>query len=315
MPGSQPGAARQARPSFPKGLSMTMAAPQTASLAISSGSTGYNVLKNCRHGAMLFNRNDQYVGHSLDLYGEYCEARVETIRQLLQPGDVVVDVGAYIGANTLFFARAVGESGAVVAFEPQRLSFQTLCANLALNSIKNVYTVHAAVGAERSQTVVPLLNPDVENNFAALGIEDSDWQQGETVPITTIDNLELKSCRFMSIDVEGMELAVLKGAEATIATCAPTLFVANHRKEKSPALITHLLDRGYQLYWDIAKVYAPNNFFGNAENVFEDVVNVGMICLPPGDTMVVEGKRVSNPTDVWHGSATVRTFSAPSRSD
>jgi hypothetical protein len=62
-------------------------------------------------------------------------------------------------------------------------------------------------------------------------------------------------------------------------------------------------------------VYAPNNFFGNAENVFEEVVNVGMICLPPGDTMVVEGKRISSPSDVWHGSATVRTFTAPSRSD
>jgi FkbM family methyltransferase len=293
---------------------MSMAAPQTASLALAGESTGYNVLKNCRHGSLLYNRNDQYVGRSLDLYGEYCEARVETIRQLLKPGDVVVDVGAYIGNSTVFFSRAVGDAGAVVAFEPQRLIFQTLCANLALNSVKNAYTVHAAVSAERGQLVVPLLNPEVENNFAALGLEDSDWQQGESVPLTTIDNLELRNCRFMSVDVEGMELAVLKGAEATIATCAPTLYVANHRKEKSQALITHLLDRGYQLYWDIAKVYSPSNFFGNPENIFEDMVSVGMIGLPPGETTPVEGRRITSPADAWHGSATVRTFAPPSRS-
>src|SRR5262245_11832458 len=88
---------------------MSMAAPQTASLAIAGEATGYNVLKNCRHGSLLYNRNDQYIGRSLDLYGEYCEARVETVRQLLKPGDVVVDVGAYIGHNTVFLARAVGE--------------------------------------------------------------------------------------------------------------------------------------------------------------------------------------------------------------
>ena len=293
---------------------MTMAASQTASLAIAGEATGYNVLKNCRHGAMLYNRNDQYVGRSLDLYGEYCEARIEIMRQVLQPGDVVVDVGAYIGNTTLFFARAVGETGAVVAFEPQRLIFQNLCANVALNSLRNVYSVHAAVGAERGQVVVPLLNPDTENNFAALGLEDSDWQQGDTVPLTTVDSLELRSCRFMSIDVEGMELSVLKGAEATIATCAPTLFVANHRKDKSAALITHLLDRGYQLYWDIAKVFSPGNFFGKQENVFEDMVSVGMMCLPPGDTTPVEGRRITSATDSWHGSASVRTFAPAGRS-
>ncbi|MBI1776504.1 MAG: FkbM family methyltransferase [Proteobacteria bacterium] len=292
---------------------MTTAAPQSATLAIAGGQDAFNILKNCRHGAMLFNRNDQYVGRSLELYGEYCEARVETLRQLLQQGDVVVDVGAYIGNTTLFYARAVGEKGAVVAFEPQRVIFQTLCANLALNSMTNVYAVHAAVGDERGQAVVPLLKPELENNFAALGLEDSKWDQGDSVPVTTIDNLELRNCRFISVDVEGMELAVLKGAEATIATCAPILFVANHRKDKSAALITHLLDRGYQLYWDVAKVYSPSNFFGKADNVFEDMVNVGMIGLPPGDTLAVDGRQITSATDTWHGTATVRIFAPPGK--
>ena len=53
----------------------------------------------------------------------------------IQPGDVVIEVGANIGPHTVFLAQHVGPQGLVLAFEPQRILFQTLCANLALNSI------------------------------------------------------------------------------------------------------------------------------------------------------------------------------------
>src|SRR5690606_28828206 len=96
-------------------------------------------LRQCRHGPMLFNKRDLYVGRSLATYGEFSEAEIGLFRQILRPGGVVVEAGANIGAHTVPLARMVGESGAVVAFEPQRLQFQLLCANLALNGMINVF--------------------------------------------------------------------------------------------------------------------------------------------------------------------------------
>jgi hypothetical protein len=90
-----------------------------------------NRVKQCRHGMMLYNVHDLYVGRSLDQYGEFSQGEIDLFGQILKPGQVVLDVGANIGAHTLWFAQTVGPSGTVLAFEPQRIVFQALCANLA----------------------------------------------------------------------------------------------------------------------------------------------------------------------------------------
>jgi tRNA G46 methylase TrmB len=114
--------------------------------------------KPCRYGTMLYNIHDAYIGRSLDLYGEFSEGEVDVFRQMVKPGQVVLDVGANIGAHTLFLARAVAPGGQVLAFEPQRLVYQTLCASLALNHITNVYCWHAAVGRSRGELRLPSLD-------------------------------------------------------------------------------------------------------------------------------------------------------------
>src|ERR1700742_1039122 len=98
----------------------------------------FNHLKQARYGTLLYNINDLYVGRSIDLYGEFSQLEVVLFDQIIRPGDFIVDAGANIGSHTLFFARKVGPTGHVLAFEPQRIVFQTLCANMALNSIVNV---------------------------------------------------------------------------------------------------------------------------------------------------------------------------------
>src|SRR5262245_11408475 len=106
----------------------------------------FNHLSMCRYGAMLYNINDWPVGQSLDAYGGYGVGELHLFLQLICAGDTVVEVGANIGAHTVFLSRMVGETGKVYAFEPQRIVFQTLCANVALNSLTNVHCFHSAVG-------------------------------------------------------------------------------------------------------------------------------------------------------------------------
>jgi hypothetical protein len=104
----------------------------------------HTVLKQCRHGFFLFNSNDSFIGRSLDLYGEWCEA--EGLLPLLGPGQVVVDVGANIGTHTIPFANKVTKTGLVVAFEPQRQVFNYLVSNLTLKNLLHVATFQSALG-------------------------------------------------------------------------------------------------------------------------------------------------------------------------
>ena len=86
-----------------------------------------------KYGRMLYNPNDKYIGRSLNLYGEFSEGEIALFRQLIKPGFVVLDIGANIGCHTVFMAQAMENSGRVIAIEPQRLTHQLLCANVALN--------------------------------------------------------------------------------------------------------------------------------------------------------------------------------------
>lgn len=49
----------------------------------------FNIVRQCRHGLMVFNRHDQFIGKSLKVYGEYSEGEYEVFSQVVKPGDTV----------------------------------------------------------------------------------------------------------------------------------------------------------------------------------------------------------------------------------
>jgi FkbM family methyltransferase len=258
--------------------------------------SGHVRLKLCKHGPLAYNWHDTHVGRSLDLYGEYCETEVELFRQLVRPGQIVIDAGANIGALTVCLAQQVGPTGAVFAFEPQRLVFQLLNTNVALAGLTNVTTLPSALGARTGSLKVPELDPGAPNNIGSLGL--GTFAEGDEVPVMTLDELGLQRCHFIKIDVEGMEEAVLWGASDLLQRCQPRLYVENDRREKSPGLIRLLLGRGYRCYWHMSPFYRPLNHFHNADNVFGPLVCLNMLCLPPGDPARLGGfAEVTDPED------------------
>lgn len=235
-------------------------------------------MKVCRHGAFLYNINDIYIGRSLDLYGELSESEVAVFGQLLKPGMTAIDIGANIGCHTVYIAKAVGDGGQVLAFEPQRQVFQILCANVALNALGNVRAWQAALGTEAGEIVVPPVRYDRQGNFGGVAL--GGHEKGETVPVMTLDSLPLHNCHFIKIDVEGMEAQVLEGGRDLIARLRPVLYVENDRPEKSRTLIETLFAMDYRLFWHFPPLFNPDNFFGAKENVFGRIVSRNMLCLP-----------------------------------
>ena len=238
----------------------------------------YIRLKHCREGAMIYIVNDTYIGRALDKYGEISRDEVLFLQQLTRPGMTVLEVGANIGVFTVPLARFVHPGGRVIAFEPQRIVYQILCGNLALNAIDNVVAHNRAVGRSTGSITVPSVDYTKPNNFGAVSLTSS--RQGEIVPLVTIDSLALSSCHLIKIDVQGMELDVLEGTTSTLQQFRPLLYVENDQPEKSPPLIAHLLARDYRLYWVLPLLYRPDNFFGDQENIFEATLSADMLCVP-----------------------------------
>jgi FkbM family methyltransferase len=228
---------------------------------------------------MIFNVHDQHIGRSLDLYGEWAESELELLGLFIKPGDVVIDVGANIGTHTVFFAQRVGATGQVHAFEPQRIVFQSLCANLALNGLLNVRAFHAAVAREPGTIAVPPVAYAEPGNQGgvALATNATAAGEGERVPLMTLDGLGIDRCRLLKIDVEGMELDVLEGGRSLVAAGRPIVYVENNDAARSPGLISWLLARDYHLFWHVSRFFNARNYFGNAVNVFGNLADLNMI--------------------------------------
>jgi len=261
--------------------------------------SNFNTLKKARYGFMLYNDNDIYVGGSIKSYGEFSEGEVNIFRQVVRRNDVVLDIGANIGAHTLFFSQAVEQKGVVLAFEPQRIVFQTLCANMALNSVTNVHCYHTALGESAGEITVPFVDYGKQGNFGGLSMENQ--KSGERVKVNTIDSFQLTRCNFIKIDVEGMERAVLAGAVETIKRHKPILYVENDRENKSAELISYIHSLGYRMFWHLPPLFNSKNFYENSHNIFgKNVLSINMLCIHKDIPINLQGFReVTGPEDSW----------------
>jgi FkbM family methyltransferase len=258
-------------------------------------------LRDWRYGLIAYNRNDQYIGRSLQAYGEYSQIEVAFLERWLRPGDVVIEAGANLGAVTVPLARAVGPRGSVFAYEPQRLVFQLLCCNLALNELGNVVARPSAAGARVGAARVPAIPPSMAHNFGGVALS-ADAEASEPVPVERIDDLGLPACRLIKVDVEGMEAEVLEGARATIARARPLLYLENDRADRSRALIELVESLEYRAFWHLPPLFNPANFVGRAENLFGNIVSVNMFCVPKESDGRPSGLiEVAGPDDTWVG--------------
>jgi FkbM family methyltransferase len=231
-------------------------------------------IKQCRHGLFLL-QDGNSPEKALELYGEWLEREVSLFQPLVQPGGVVVEVGAKMGAHTLVFARAVGGAGRVVTFEPQRLTFQRLCANLALNNYRNVLAYPFAVGAAAG---MQLLSPNEDCQLPP-----------ETVQVLALDSLNLARCQFLKVSGGQEHQPVLEGAIATLQRCQPVLYLEDLRSPERDSLFGKLHHLGYDLYWHRPPLFNPHNFFQSSQNTFGAGVLANVLGFHRAQQVKVQG--------------------------
>jgi len=187
---------------------------------------------------------------------------VKLLSHLALPGDVVVDAGANIGGFALPLAKRVGRSGVVHAFEPFRLLFQCLNANVMLNGLSNVHTYQAGLGnltetvKLRQPNLNAVSNPSKMHVAAEVASElmvlTDATQMAEPVRVVRLDDIDfsLGGPSVIKVDVESMEMPMLQGAEETLRRYRPVLYVED--SEEAPQgtetqMVRHLLARGYKV--------------------------------------------------------------------
>ena len=173
---------------------------------------------------------------AIERYREWVNWDKRVYLSFIRPGDVVLDVGANVGAHAVFFSHLVRASGRVLAFEPIPENVTAMRALLARRArFQNVTLVPSAVGDPDAAVRSTVITAPAGDLTQASRVRQSSgsWQQTPDVrvfdcPITSLDRdaavRELKRVDFVKLDVEGGELDVLKGAHRMLARDHPLVY-------------------------------------------------------------------------------------------
>jgi FkbM family methyltransferase len=154
-------------------------------------------------------------------FGAHTRNEVALLRTFVDAGDLVLDVGAHIGTFTIPLAQACGESGRVIAIEADESNFSLLRRNLHQHGLLDRVTPLLGLAGARNGRFRAVRFPS--HTSATYFTPDP---TGKGLATIHIDDLHAPTrVGVIKIDVEGMELCVLRSAERTIARDRPVLYV------------------------------------------------------------------------------------------
>lgn len=176
---------------------------------------------------MMYVSPNEHQQRQLFWYGYYEKPVGITIKRLLKPGHVFLDIGANIGYFSLLAAKCC-PSSMVVSFEPVIEIFEKLQKNILLNNTPNIITVNMAAGEKDEVRDIYLSAPD---NTGMSSLEKPENYSGvsqktEVIAIDTwFARSNLPKVDLVKIDVEGNELSVLKGMKTVIEKFRPLIIM------------------------------------------------------------------------------------------
>ena len=190
------------------------------------------------------------------------DPELRVVRYLVKPGDSVIDIGANVGVYSKILSELVGPDGHVYSIEPFGPTFEILCYNVRKLCLDNVEPVNVAVSD--SQAVVTMALPydssGAETHYRASIVTDR-VKKGKTeatnVQTTTIDSRFLSASgtiSFIKCDVEGHELACLKGAEKFLSQSKTAWLIEvsgepDNMDSAAHSVFKILCNQGYHAWW------------------------------------------------------------------
>jgi FkbM family methyltransferase len=157
----------------------------------------------------------------------YDALQVVWLSNHLTKGDIAIDVGAHHGTYSVLMAAKCGQTGHVVAIEPDPYSREVLVRNIGLNpGIKPPVVEVCACSDEIGEATLFCRRGNSQSSLARSGVDFSAAHGSEEirVQLVTLDSY-LSECnlpepRCVKIDAEGAEIRILKGAKQVLASNA-----------------------------------------------------------------------------------------------
>ncbi len=173
----------------------------------------------------------------------------------------------------------IHESGRVHSFEPNSETVNILKKNAELAKFQNIEVYECGLGSISELRKLVYFVGD--KNRGAVRLDPREKNDDERVlQIKTLDAFNFDSVDFLKIDVEGMEVVVLEGAENTIETNRPLIFLEVNALDSVVPIFDWAKIRRYKIFGLIAAAYNPNNFNDEPKNIFGAARESGILLIP-----------------------------------
>ena len=142
------------------------------------------------------------------------EYSLDSIKNYIKEGDVVVDVGASIGMYTLEMAKLVGDKGRVIAFEPLKEGFDLMKKNVQLNGYEDrVRIQNKAVTNKTGKGKLFYCPYHIGASIMYNTFDDREEIEVDTIKLDDFFKSISKKVSFIKIDADGSEYFILQGAK------------------------------------------------------------------------------------------------------
>lgn len=242
---------------------------------------------NGRHGFFVHDEEDQVIGRSLQLYGEWAEEEIYLLSKVVRSGDVVLDIGANVGTHSVAFSRMVGDVGHVIAVDGQARASSLLSFNLTVNKCDNVFRLEGLV-SNKCQVIFDSFKLPTNPNIGSVSfrdIEQRDAAQSDRIAMRplvmfSIDSLKVPKCKLIKIDIEGMELEALQGAAETLQRCRPYIYFEQASELNFREICEFLTNSNYKLFSHLANPFNINNINKCPHNIFGGARELNIFAVP-----------------------------------
>jgi len=198
---------------------------------------------------------DALTTYILQEQGDWFEDEIKFLRRWVQPGQVVVDIGANYGVYALSLARRVGPEGQVWAFEPATDTAQYLARSIEANGTSWVRLETTALSDHEGTGWLQKPGQSELNSLASAGGESDSSSEGngERVALSTLDASRVRfgwsTVDLLKIDAEGEEMRILEGGKTLFRDMSPLVMF---ELKEGATLHLELLERfnslGYGCY-------------------------------------------------------------------
>jgi len=145
--------------------------------------------------------------------GLFEKGLIEWCRQFCKKDQNMLDIGAHSGTYTISLAE---HSKHVYSFEPQKMTYYSLCGSVALSNIKNVTCINLGLGSSEQVGKQTLNIVSLDGGGSTLHNNNNEVLQTEEIEIRTLDSFNIDNIGFIKIDVEENELQVLLSGKNTL---------------------------------------------------------------------------------------------------